>query len=773
MKAIILAGGQGTRLRPVTGELPKPMVSLFGRPLLEHILLLLRRSGITECAVTLHCLPEVIQSWFGDGSDWGMRLHYMTETEPLGTAGSVKACESFLRGEERFLVLPGDCVCDFDLAAACEQSRETDALVTLLLHRTTDPLEYGLVHTDKDGRVLRFVEKPSWSQVFTNQVNTGIYLLRREVLERIPEGEPCDFSLDLFPKLLEEGAPIATQLPYGYWRDVGSPAALLEAARDALDGKVKLELSLPQRKGGVWSEDELPEDAEVLPPCWIGPGVTLGSHAMIGPHTMLEQGSKVGSRAIVQGSLVLGASIGDGAASTAAILCRGASLGRGSVLGEHTVLGEDATVEENAILHPGVKVWPGLRVPAGARLNASLTAGDSRGQLLFGEDGVLSGKMGVDLTAELLVTLGGILGSEGKVGLGGFGGAGSRALIRAASAGIASAGGSVLLHDGTVSMSGAWFARSNALPASLFLEQRGEDIRVHCFDRDGLPLTRARQRRLEQALLRDAVYRAGPGQIGEERMVEHVDHDWLSDAARSASLSPMGEVTVIVSHNGLENRLLSDALTMLGCRVEHKERKGLPAFRISTEGTLSAMDEQGQRIGGEQLLLLTIAILMEQGERTLAVPSDAPASAEKLAEQFGGTLYRLGRDGCAGRECYAAHPALWDAVFAACLIVGHMGRTGLALNRLISTLPACSVCRTEVKLTHGRGELMQALSEKYPEAEHMPDGLRFTVGSGSVWISPRIRSAALAIAAEASDSEIAEELCALVRDQTKELDGGK
>lgn len=772
MKAIILAGGQGTRLRPVTGEQPKPMVPLFGRPLLEHILLLLRRSGVTECAITLHHMPESIQSWFGDGSDWGMRLRYFTETEPLGTAGSVKACAGFLQGEERFLVLPGDCVCDFDLAAVCA-GQDSGALATLLLCRAADPLDYGLVRTDGDGRVLRFVEKPGWSQVFTNQVNTGIYLLRRELLDRIPEGEPCDFSLDLFPKLLEEGAFLDARLPYGYWRDAGTPAALLQIARDALDGKVKLDLSLPQRKGGVWSEEELPEDAEVLPPCWIGPGVALGSRAMVGPHTVLEQGSSVGNRAIVQGSLVLGASIGDGAAATAAILCRGASLGRGCVLGERTVLGEDAAVEENAILHPGVKVWPGLRVPAGARLNASLTAGDSRGRLLFGEDGVLSGKIGVDLTAELMVTLGGVLGGEGKVGLGGFGGAGSRALMRAASAGITSAGGSAMLHDGTVSMSGAWFARSNGLPVSLFLEQRGEDLRIHCFDRDGLPLSRARQRRLEQALLRDAVYRAGPGQIGEERATERADQDWLSNAARSAGSSPISPVTAVVSHNGLENRLLADALTLLGCQVEHQEQRGLPALRVSTEGTLSAVDEQGQRIGGEQLLLLTIAILMEQGERALAVPSAAPASAEKLAEQFGGTLYRLGRDGCKGRERYAAHPALWDPVFAACLILGHMGRTGLTLARLVSTLPACSVCRTEIRLAHGRGEIMQALAEKYPKAEHMPDGLRFTVGSGSVWISPKIRSAALAIAAEAADSEIAEELCALVREQAKELDGGR
>ncbi|MCC8064808.1 MAG: nucleotidyltransferase family protein, partial [Clostridiales bacterium] len=178
MKAIILSGGQGTRLYPVTTELPKPMIPLLGRPLLEHILLLLRRSGVTEAAVTLHCMPEAIRAWFGDGSDWGMRLTYFTEDAPLGTAGSVGACREFLEGEEDFLVLPGDCVCDFDLSSVIAAHRQAGAVATLLLHKAANPLEYGLVHTDEAGRVLRFVEKPGWSQVFTNKVNTGIYLFR-------------------------------------------------------------------------------------------------------------------------------------------------------------------------------------------------------------------------------------------------------------------------------------------------------------------------------------------------------------------------------------------------------------------------------------------------------------------------------------------------------------------------------------------------------------------------------------------------------------------
>lgn len=770
MKAIILSGGQGSRLQPVTAEQPKPMTPFFGRPLLEHILLLLRRAEVTECAVTLHCLPEVVQDWFGDGRDWGMHLTWVREETPLGTAGGVRACGDFLAGEESFLVLPGDCVCDFDLAEAIRRHAASGALATLLLHQTNDPLEYGLVHTDAEGRVERFVEKPGWSQVFTNQVNTGIYLFRRAVLDAIPAGEPSDFSLDIFPALLRQGAELRGYAPYGYWRDVGTPESLLTAAHDALDGKVRLDLALPRQRGGIWVES-LPEDAEVLPPCWIAPGVTIGAGAMIGPHTVLERGSSVGARATVQGSLVLGGAVSEGSAATGAILCRGASLGRGSVLGRHAVLGEDAVVEENAILHPGVRVWPRLRVPAGARLNASLTAGESCGRVRFEEGGVLSGQLGTELTAELLLTLGGILGAEGTVGLGCFGGAGSRTLLRAASSGVTSAGGTALRHDGTTPLSAAWFARSEAVPVSLFLEQRGAEARIHCLGRDGLPLARARQRRLEQALLRDAVYRASPGQMGEERYSRDIDQERIREAARCGASVPVSSLTITVAPQGQENRFLSDALTLLGCTVEREERPGIPALRIGAAGGLTAREEDGQHVSGEQLLLLTLAILMEQGERALALPSSAPACAERLAERFGATLLRLGRDGAEARERYAAHPPLWDPVYAACLIAGHLGRTGLTLRRLLASLPACAVCRAEVPLQGDRGSLMQALLEKHPDAEQLSDGLRFPVGSGSVWVAPRVRAAALVIAAEAADAEMAEELCALVRKQTRELDG--
>ena len=211
-----MAGGEGTRLRPLSLGMPKPMVPLLGRPVMEHIIGLLKRHGIDEIAVTLCYMPEAVQSYFGDGQKWGVRLHYFIEEAPLGTAGSVRACAPFLEGED-FLVISGDSVCDLDLTAAMEFHQAKRAQATLVLFRHPAPLEYGLVLTDEEQRVVRFVEKPSWGQVVTDLVNTGIYLLSPQVLEQIPPDRPWDFGKDVFPALLESGGGLYG-VPAGLFR---------------------------------------------------------------------------------------------------------------------------------------------------------------------------------------------------------------------------------------------------------------------------------------------------------------------------------------------------------------------------------------------------------------------------------------------------------------------------------------------------------------------------------------------------------------------------
>ena len=238
MKAVILAGGLGTRLRPVTGEHPKPMVPFLGRPMMEHIVELLRRNGFTELCAALHYRAGEIMAHFGDGRRFGVSMEYRIETENLGTAGSVKNCRDFYRDED-FLVISGDAACDFDLAALMRAHREKGAAATIALSQEQTPLRYGLAVTDSDGRIRSFIEKPEWPRVVTDLVNTGIYVLSPGAMERVPEG-PFDFGKDLFPKLLREGAPLYGLTMEGYWRDVGTPQDYYRCCADALDGALRL-----------------------------------------------------------------------------------------------------------------------------------------------------------------------------------------------------------------------------------------------------------------------------------------------------------------------------------------------------------------------------------------------------------------------------------------------------------------------------------------------------------------------------------------------------
>jgi mannose-1-phosphate guanylyltransferase/phosphomannomutase len=220
MKAIIMAGGEGSRLRPLTCARPKPMVPIVNRPCMEHIVSLLRSQEIREIGVTLQYLPEEIRNYFGDGKDFGVNLHYYIEDVPLGTAGSVENAASFL--DETFIVISGDAVTDCSLQEAVAFHKERGALVTIVLTEVTCPLEYGVVITTKEGRITRFLEKSGWEEVFSDQVNTGIYILEPEVLDYIEANQQVDFSKDVFPKLLAMGKDMYAIVIKGkYWCDIG------------------------------------------------------------------------------------------------------------------------------------------------------------------------------------------------------------------------------------------------------------------------------------------------------------------------------------------------------------------------------------------------------------------------------------------------------------------------------------------------------------------------------------------------------------------------
>lgn len=772
MKAVIMAGGEGTRLRPLSLGSPKPMTPLLGRPVMEHIINLLKNHGITEICVTLCYKPQGVMDYFGGGGRLGVRLTWFTEDEPLGTAGSVKNCMDQL-GNEDFLVISGDCVCDLDLTRLMEFHRERKAAATLALYHHKTPLEYGLVLTGRDGKVERFVEKPGWGQVFTDQINTGIYILSPAAMERVPRGEVFDFGKDLFPALLREGEPLYGLPLEGYWRDMGDCKAYLDCVCDALSGKVRLDMGLPRRQAGVWSARPLPEGLNLVPPCWVGEGVELGAGCLIGPHTVLERGAQVGERSMVQRSVLLeNAAVGSRATLYGAILCKGASARKGAVLNEGAVLGENALAEEEAILLERVCLWPGQTAPAGCRLARSITSGSQKGALRFGDNGTIRGVLGEDLGPEALLTLGSILGGAGPVGLGCSPTPGAGMLARAAAAGAAAAGGEVLIHGLGSPVQGAGAAVIHQIPTSLFVEESGGTVYLHFFDKDGLPLGRARERKLEQALLQGELRRVRGGQVGRIRQLELTSEEWAGRTVDRAKLHrpSLRRLTAAVGEDTPEDRALRAALSALGCRLEKEWRSGIIAFRAGHGGfTLTAQDERGTVLDGGQLLTLLALIEMENGGGKVAVPAGASAAVELVAAGYGGTVLRLDRDGDQARELYAAQPWLRQAPAAAVRICSRMAVSGQKLEALAAKAPRFSAWRREVSLSSDRGRVMQALAREHARTPS-GEGLRMRTGNGWVYLTPMARRSALRIVAEGPDLELAAELCDFYAGRAAEID---
>lgn len=366
MQAVILVGGEGTRLRPLTLTVPKPVLPLLNRPFLEFQIRLCRRYGIEEIILSTAYLPEVFEEHFGDGSRYGVKLVYVTEEEPLDTCGAVKNAECHIRG--RFLVFNGDVLSDLDLAALVAYHEEKGGKATLYLTRVEDPRAYGLVPLDQEGRILEFLEKPSGDELPTDLINAGTYVLEPEVLERVPEGERHSFERQLFPGMLADGLPMYGFPSDAYWLDIGTPAKYLQAHRDILAGRPAFDFPGEEVVPGVWVEEgtEVSPRASLAGPAAIAAGCRIDAGARVGAGCVLGPGCEIGEGACLEGAVLhAGCRVGAGSELEDCVLAAGARVGE-EVRISGAVLGGEARIGDGNELRCGVKVWPRVSIPPGA-----------------------------------------------------------------------------------------------------------------------------------------------------------------------------------------------------------------------------------------------------------------------------------------------------------------------------------------------------------------------------------------------------------------------
>jgi mannose-1-phosphate guanylyltransferase/phosphomannomutase len=404
-KAVIMAGGFGTRLRPLTMKIPKPMVPIYNTPMMEHIVRLLGKHGINDILSVLYFQPDVITDYFENGRDFNAKMNYVTAVADYGTAGAVKNAHEHLK--ERFIVISGDVLSDFDITKAIKFHEEKKSMATLLLTRVEKPLQYGIVMTDEDGKINRFLEKPSWGQVFSDTINTGIYILEPEVLDLIPYQEEFDFSQDLFPLMLEKKMPLYGYIADGYWKDVGNLDEYMLSQQDCLEGKV--ELILPKKKEEELNSSKIASSAELKGKNQIGKNVSVGENSVIS-NCIIGNNVRIGNGVRIHGSILWdNITIGDFAELNYDVICNDCKIGDEVFIGENVFMAENCIIGNTAKLNSNIKLWPNKRIEDGSTLSVSLVQEEKWQRELF-TGARITGISNLEITPEFGAKLGASIG---------------------------------------------------------------------------------------------------------------------------------------------------------------------------------------------------------------------------------------------------------------------------------------------------------------------------------------------------------------------------
>jgi mannose-1-phosphate guanylyltransferase/phosphomannomutase len=522
MKAVIMAGGEGTRLRPLTSNQPKPMLPMANIPMMEHVVNLLRQHGFEDIVVTVAFMANAIRTYFGDGSEFGVRMVYATESTPLGTAGSVRNARDEL--DESFLVISGDVLTDIDLSQVVTFHREHGGLATLALKAVDNPLEFGIVITNEDGSIERFLEKPTWGQVFSDTINTGIYVLEPEIFDFIPEGQPVDFSAESFPEALAAGKSLFGYVADGYWEDVGTLEAYLKAHQDILDQEVQVDISGFELRPRVWlgKGAEIDPDAVIEGPAVIGDNCVVGPGARLGRYCTLGRNMRIGDNAVIERSVVHDNSyLGSGVRIDGSVLGRGSDLRQGVRCEEGSVLGDECLIGAHAEIKAGVKIYPFKTVEAGATVNSSIVWESMGARSLFGRDGV-RGLANVDISPELAVRLSMAWASTFEKGAtittSRDTSRAARVLKRAVMVGCNAAGINVDdLEAATVPVTRFQVTSSSSM-AGVTVRLAPDDpqsVVLRFFDKDGIDVDEVTQRKIERLYHREDFRRVLAREIGD------------------------------------------------------------------------------------------------------------------------------------------------------------------------------------------------------------------------------------------------------------------
>lgn len=782
MKAVVMAGGEGSRLRPLTLSRPKPMLPVVNRPVLGHILHLLKAHGICDVVMTLQYLPSQIQDYFGDGKNMGVKIEYVVEEVPLGTAGSVKHAQALLSTDEPFLVISGDALTNFNLTDLIAFHRERKALLTMALYQVADPLEFGVINTREDGRVVQFLEKPKWGAVTSDTVNTGVYVVQPELLAQVPENQLVDWSQHIFPRLLARKEALYGYVAQGYWCDIGTLGEYQRANADLLNRRLFLGELGEHIGGGIWTGGpvEIAPDAQLYGPIFLGQEVKIKGGVVIHGPAVIRDYTIVDNRARVNRSVIWrNCYIGEGAEVHGAVVGRQCSLKararvfEGAVVGDYTVVGEDA------VIRPGVKIWPHKEVDSGATLSHSLIWGSQGRKVLFGRFGV-TGMVNVDLTPDVVARLGAAFGTVlpkgSTVTINRDPHRSPRMIKRALISGLPSAGNHVIdLRTMPIPVA-RYYTRVGNAEGGVHVrlspyDQRVVDIRF--FGRDGLNLTRDQERAIERVFFREDYRRAYMSDIGTidyATDVREVYSKGYLGALDVAAIRDAGFRIVVDYAHAPASEVLPELLDQLEVEVvplnaridpnrvsilqeEFRQERVQLAIIVGALGTLRNVT-LGVRldVGGEKMFVvdekgvdvpdpvmcaaMAALVFRTYPGSTIVVTANQSQVFERLAQRYGGHVRRcpndpqalmmaaladgvvMAGDGTGNFVFPALHPAI-DGLWALGKLLELLARQRVRLSEVVADLPLFYTGSLVVEGDWGaKGRVMRCLSEHFVGFRH-------------------------------------------------------
>jgi mannose-1-phosphate guanylyltransferase / phosphomannomutase len=781
VKAVVMAGGEGTRLRPLTSNQPKPMVPIVGKPCMEHILELLKQHGLEEVIVTVAFMPQAIRSYFGNGDTLGMSIEYSVEESPLGTAGSVRLASDRL--DETFVVISGDALCDVDLTDLIRSHRERGAAVTIGLKSVENPLEFGIVVTDEERRIERFLEKPSWSQVFSDTINTGIYVLEPEVLRHIPTDRPFDFSKELFPLLLEMGRPMYGYVFDDYWQDIGNLDQFRQANFDALDERVRLNVSGIRLRGNIWLGEgvEVDDLAAIEGPAFVGNYCRIATDASVGPYSVLGSSVTLLERARTERSVIDAAThIGRSARIEGAVVGRGCDIRAHAHVQEGAAIGDEATLGAQSAVLPGVRIYPYKEVETGAQIHESLIWETRASSNLFGKEGV-SGLVNVDLTPETAVRLAAALGTALKRG--------ARVVASRESPGACRMVKRAMISG--LNSTGVDVADLRVLPASVsrhLLKTQGFDAGFHVgvsyadpemleirfYEQPGISLTPSLQKEIEKHYTRHELRRSAFNAVGAvtypARVREGYAQDLLSSLDAEAIRARGYRIVVDYGHSAtsyvlplLLGPLEIEAVSAHGFAADSsepstslREAVGQSKRLVTAIGAdlgvvfdragerLFLIDEQAHEIPVEQTLLLFLRLMGSNGRNgKLAFPITVTSQVEELVKGSNLEVVRtpaslaeltkaaagegvIFAGAVGGGYVFPEFLPAYDAVASLCKLLELLAPVGKPVSELVAELPESTLVHRQVPCPWSlKGTVMRVVTERLRDHEvDLLDGIK-------------------------------------------------